>query len=122
LYYVTIDDINSHEWLLMTFRSRLYYNSAEWGDKQSWLRFFLTRNVASDRSQWLLNHWFLSYAFMPRLFVNLRQILVICAIKSNFSRITFCTTQPHRKLYNRLIMDITPRTCCCGHSDKWSFS
>ena len=38
LYFVTIDGINAHEWLLTTYRSSVGDNCAEGGDIQSWLR------------------------------------------------------------------------------------
>jgi hypothetical protein len=85
LYFVTVDAINAHEWLLMTCRSSLSYNFAEGGDIQSWLRFLLTGNVASDKIHRPLSRCFLSYAFMPRLFVNRRQTLMICAADWSWS-------------------------------------
>jgi hypothetical protein len=85
LYFVTVDATTAHEWLIMTCRSSLSYNFAEWGDIQSWLRFLLTGDVASDKIRRPLDRWLSSYAFMPRLFVNLRQTLMMCAIDWGWS-------------------------------------
>ena len=69
---------------LVTCRSSLDYNFAELGDIQSWLRFPSTGNVASDKSQQTLSRCLSSYAFMPRLFVNLSQLLLIRAVDLNW--------------------------------------
>ena len=84
LYYVTVDDTSAHRWSLGACRSSLDYNFAEWGDIQSWLRFPFTGNVASDKIQQLASRRLSSYAFMPRLFVNLSQLLLIRAVDLNW--------------------------------------